>query len=338
MNDKSTLNQKPLFTVTWEDAEIEVEQFDDVTRYHPHPRVLMMGQSMDTALTLAGLNVPYDCIHLLCQSELEIALFDLKLYLINSFPRAIDRMRFLMAAYPMKQMKMMYITIEEQMRTSSRIFWAKNQDMIYNGIIYQDAWMKLFYKVKTDQKGKNKLKRIFNYNDILKIMDYSDHSCDNLFNSIEVPFYDYIKGVYYGLIKDHRNPYTHMIVMCQYDLLYYPRLFDSYSNIDSHAIISSRGCIVDYLLDTDLVEHYSLISVANLTDIVTNTKELCSLIRKIIRLLQKKGRAIFRRRNTDIKLYDHINKYMIILNHEFRHIDNTNLYSELIIATPRYGI
>jgi hypothetical protein len=85
----------------------------------------------------------------------------------------------------------------------------------------------------------------------------------------------------------------------------------------------------------DSVEKYNLITIANLSDIVSNSKELDSLILHVIKLLKPSGRTIFRRRNTDIELYEYINQHMMIINHEYNSTDRTHLYNELIIATPR---
>jgi hypothetical protein len=331
-NQNNNLNdEKALFTVTWEDAEVEVEQINDLIKHHTRPLVLMMGQSMDTGLTLAGLNLPLKRIHMLCHTEFEEALFDLKLKLINTYLLPIDRIRFLQASYPPDQMVTMFLEIEKQMSTKNRCFWLKNMNLILGGIIYQDAWMKLFKQVKYEQM-EDKLKKIFNYQHLFKIMDNHESSCDNLSNSIKVSFSAYMKRVYHALIDDHESPYSYLMIRCQYDHVLYPRLFNS-NVIDINSIVSSRGSMVDYLLDS--VEKYNLITIANLSDIVSNSKELDSLILHVIKLLKPSGRTIFRRRNTDIELYEYINQHMMIINHEYNSTDRTHLYNELIIATPR---
>lgn len=331
----STLNDIHFSIISWEDASVEIEVLNQISLYDPHPTVLMMGKSMDTAITLAGISAFIHRIYVLCHNDFEEALLDLKINLLNTFSDPIVRMRFLSGTHSYDKMINMYMELEQNMTNKIKFYWNKNKHLIFNGLIHQDSWMRLFRLVKYDQSP-DKIIRTFTYPTLLKIMDQCSTSYDSLGNSIKVPFSKYIRRVYENLVEDYDSPFSNLVINCQYDYQSYPRMFDS-GTIDAYslrAIRRSNGSVIRYILDYD--EEYSMISLSNLTDVVTSVSDLEVLIMHIIKHLKANGRAIFRRRNTDIELYPIINSQMVIINHQFNQfIDHTHLYNELIIATPR---
>ncbi|MEX0598748.1 MAG: hypothetical protein WD512_19850 [Candidatus Paceibacterota bacterium] len=323
-----------LSTISWEDPLVEIEILQQISLSDPCPTVLMMGKSMDSAIALSGLSKFLHHITILCHSDFEEALINLKINLLNTYHNPIDRMKFLDGSHPPSTMNIMYTELAYNMTASMKLFWNKNRDLIYNGLIYKDSWMKLFKCVK-DRTEPNKISKIFNYRDLLKIMDKNIPSYDSIINSIKVPFSKYIRQVYLDLIEDYKNPYSSLIINCKYDYTMYPKMFDS-GRINSYSISTLRkGPVIEYLLEYS-EEEYSMISLSNLTDIILSIKDLELLIKYICKHLKPDGRAIFRRRATDFELYPLINKQMIIVNHQYNQfIDHTHLYNELIVATPR---
>jgi hypothetical protein len=322
-----------LSTISWEDPLVEIEILKQISRSDPCPTVLMMGKSMDTAIALSGLSKFLHQITILCHSDFEEALINLKINLLNTYSNPIDRMKFLDGTHSYDLINSMYMELAHNMTNNMKFYWNKNRHLIYNGLIYQDSWMKLFKRIK-DNPGSDKIINVFNHRDLLKIMDKNLPSYDSLINSIKVPFTKYIRQVYLDLIEDYKNPFSSLIINCKYDYTMYPKMFDS-GYIHSYSICTLRkGPVIEYLLEYP--EEYSMISLSNLTDIIVCVKDLELLIKYICRHLKPDGRAIFRRRATDFELYPHINKHMIIINHQYNQsIDHTHLYTELIVATPR---
>ncbi len=328
-----TSDSMTLSTISWEDPSVEIGVLNQISLFDPFPTVLMMGKSMDTAIAISGLSNFLHQITVLCHSDFEEALIDLKIHLFNTYPIPIDRIKFLEGTHSHDLMDSMFTELSRNMKSSMKFYWYKNKHMIFSGLIHQDSWMKLFKRIK-DTTGSDKISNVFNYRDLLKIMDKNLSSYDSLLNSIKVPFSKYIRQVYEDLIEDYKNPFSSLIISCKYDYTWYPKMFDS-RTIHLHTFSTLRkGPVIDYLLEYH--EEYSMISLSNLTDIILSVSDLELLITYICKHLKPDGRAIFRRRATDFELYPHINKQMIIINHQYnQYIDHTHLYKELIVATPR---
>ena len=89
-----------------------------------------------------------------------------------------------------------------------------------------------------------------------------------------------------------------------------------------------------YLRDTKQV--FSLISTGNLTDLLT-VDQLKENLKLIYQRLKPDGRVIFRRMFHNIPLFEYVNKHFMILNIERDFLtDETYLYQEIILATPKH--
>lgn len=332
-------------TITWEDPNIELDVLDEIFQfgYIKNPNVLMLASAGDTAISLLN-DTRVKEIVCVSDNTSELACLEVKREILYTIDDPQERLNFLYGNIPDFEMIEYFDQIKRYLR--SKAYWETNIDDLVNGISNLDYWANLFADLRNIIQDeidagmvnelsefdmvKNAFKNAFSNKKLWK-----RKSNDMIYQGLNIPLWRTMHQIF---LDHYQNPDRDENLFFQHICrgIYAQGRFPHYllqTKVDlDQRLIMIRNNIWDYLKQTKQI--FSMISLGNITDSL-DEKSLVNMIKLISERTHKNGRVIFRRMQSDIKLFPIVNKYFIILDIDRDYIDNTFFYKEIIVGYPR---